>query len=280
MGTGRSRAVDTPADDDGVDLVERLATAVVIAEDAGRCLLAHLGRLDGVDQKGRGDLVSAADRAAEELIVAALGARYPTDRVVAEEGHDRAGSGGADRPTWYVDPLDGTTNFVHGLPIFCVSLGLAVAGEPVVGVVHLPALGRTYRAARGHGAWLGARRLHASGAERLDDALLATGFPYNRYDTAAALLRPVERALRIARGVRRMGAAAADLAFVAEGALSGYWEPRLKPWDLAAGLVLVREAGGVATDFDGAPDVLAACDVVAAGPALHPALLRLVRGDA
>ncbi|MCB9733402.1 MAG: inositol monophosphatase [Deltaproteobacteria bacterium] len=271
-----------PPGDDGAerDLAERLAAAVTIAEDAGRCLLAHLGRLDGVDQKGRGDLVSAADRAAEELIVAALASRFPTDRVVAEEGHDRAGSAAPGGPTWYVDPLDGTTNFVHGLPVFCVSLGLVAGGEPVLGVVHMPALGRTYRAARGGGAWLGERRLRVSAATRLDDALLATGFPYNRYDTAAELLRPVERALRVARGVRRMGAAAADLAFVAEGALSGYWEPRLKPWDLAAGLALVREAGGVATDFEGHRDVLAACDVVAAGPALHPALLRLVRGDA
>ncbi|MCA9517259.1 MAG: hypothetical protein KC635_20105 [Myxococcales bacterium] len=197
-----------PPGDDGAerDLAERLAAAVTIAEDAGRCLLAHLGRLDGVDQKGRGDLVSAADRAAEELIVAALASRFPTDRVVAEEGHDRAGSAAPGGPTWYVDPLDGTTNFVHGLPVFCVSLGLVAGGEPVLGVVHMPALGRTYRAARGGGAWLGERRLRVSAATRLDDALLATGFPYNRYDTAAELLRPVERALRVARGVRAAAA--------------------------------------------------------------------------
>jgi len=260
-------------------LVARLALARDVADAAGAVLERHRGRLREVTKKGDIDLVTEADRAAEAAVVTAIARAFPDDRLIAEEGAARGGARD-DGFTWYVDPLDGTTNFVHGLPWFAVSIGVTFRGEPVVGVIHAPALRRTWTAARGQGAFADGVRLHVSDADTLRDALLATGFPYDRDRTAHALVGPVERALVAARGLRRMGAAALDLACVADGTFGGYWEPRLKPWDLAAGIVLVREAGGRVTDHAGGDTMLATGDVIASNGRLHDALTRVVHGAA
>lgn len=260
-------------------LLPRLDLARAVAARAGEILTRHRGRLAAVAKKGDIDLVTEADRASEAAIVAAIAERFPSDRVIAEEGSAVAGDG-HDGYTWLVDPLDGTTNFVHGLPWFAVSVGALWRGVPVLGVIGAPALGRAWHGALGHGAHdeTGAR-LRVCDAATLKDGLLATGFPYDRDATAAALVGPVSRALAAGRDVRRMGAAALDLAAVADGTFAGYWEPRLKPWDLAAGILLVREAGGRVTDFAGADAMLSSGDVIAAPPQLHAALTRVVRGD-
>lgn len=263
-------------------LASRLAVALDAARAAGAVLSRLRGRLVGVEFKDSAssrpiDLVTEADRGAEAAVVSHLRGRFPDDRLIGEEGADWGSASGHDW-TWFIDPLDGTTNYVHGLPWFAVSVGALYRGVPAVGVVHAPALGRTWSAATGRGARADGAPMRVSAAEHLADGLLATGFPYDRAETAHALVGPVERALRAARGLRRMGAAALDLAMVADGTFVGYWEPRLKPWDLAAGIVLVREAGGTVTDFDGGDAVLARGDVVASNGPVHSALLEVVRG--
>lgn len=273
---------DEPSALCGTALSSRLAVALDAARAAGAVLSRLRGHLDGVEFKDSAssrpiDLVTEADRGAEAAVVSHLRGRFPDDRVIGEEGADWAGAAGVDW-TWFIDPLDGTTNYVHGLPWFAVSVGALFRGVPVVGVVHAPALGRTWSAAAGQGARVDGRPMRVARAAVLAEGLLATGFPYDRAETAHALVGPVERALRAARGVRRMGAAALDLASVADGTFVGYWEPRLKPWDLAAGVVLVREAGGRVTDYAGRDAVLERGDVVASNGAVHEALLAVVRG--
>ena len=259
------------------DVAARLALALSAALAAGRLLETHRGRLQDVAKKGDVDLVTEADRGAEALIVEQITARFPADAVRGEEG----GGVVADDAdfAWLIDPLDGTTNYVHGLPWFAVSIGVLFRGVPVIGVIHAPALGRTWHGAAGQGAYCDNLPLRVAATATLQDALLATGFPYDRAETAHALVAPVVRALERARGLRRMGAAALDLAGVADGTFAGYWEPRLKPWDLAAGVVLVREAGGRVTDFAGGEGMLASGDVVASNGRLHAALLDIVHGD-
>jgi len=259
-----------------------LATSLALA--AGRTLLEHRAAgLLAVESKGlRRELVTAADRAAEHIVVGGLLAAFPDHAILAEEGvlttQGRA-SKVADW-TWIVDPLDGTTNFVHGLPFFAVAIALAFRNRPVVGVVHAPALGETFVAARG----LGAMRLRADGSRdalrvsstsELADALLATGFSYNRNepgrdDNAARLARVLPHC----RDLRRLGSAELDLCYTAAGVYDGYWELYLAPYDVAAGAVVVQEAGGRVTDLASGEDWLFGGQVLASNGALHDELLR------
>ena len=250
-----------------------------MALEAGEILLACLGKLDpariGRKSSAR-DLVTEADVASERHIVSRLRAAFPHHRIEAEEEvHDDAS--GHDEPRWFLDPLDGTVNFVHGLPMFAVSLGLWSAGRPEVGVVHAPALGETFHGARGAGAHLGARRLRVSDTAHLGDAILATGFPYRRNELPHDNLENFRAFFYEVRGLRRMGSAAIDLAYTAAGRFDGFWELHLSPHDVAAGALLVREAGGVVTDADGGDEWLRGGHIVAAGPSLHPTLTSLVR---
>lgn len=262
---------------DPTEVAARLTLATSAARAAGALLERYRGRLREVVKKGAIDLVTEADRAAEAALMAEIAVAFPADTLRGEEsGEVAAGDSGW---TWLVDPLDGTTNFVHDLPWFAVSVGATYAGVPTVGVIFAPALGKLWCAARGHGATLNGAPIRVAATEHLEDALLATGFPYDRATTAQALVPPVARALQRSRGLRRMGAAALDLACVADGTFGGYWEPRLKPWDLAAGITLVREAGGVVTDFGGGDGMLASGDVVATNGTLHAALMGIVHGD-
>ncbi|MCB9522719.1 MAG: inositol monophosphatase [Myxococcales bacterium] len=249
-----------------------LAVARHAAEQAGRIIAARWDQGVTPAYKGTVDLVTEVDLAAEAQIVQTLGQAFPSDRIVAEEGSAHGAALPSER-TWYVDPLDGTTNFAHGFPHFCVSIALADAQGLAVGVVHEPLRRWTFWATRGGGAWRDGRRLQVTRVDRLDRALLATGFPYDRHTNPDNNLDRFGAALTVAQGIRRAGSAALDLACVAAGWLDGYWEDRLKPWDLAAGALLVTEAGGWVTDLNGGPLELAAGRALAAGPALHPHLL-------
>jgi myo-inositol-1(or 4)-monophosphatase len=254
--------------DERLDVAERLAR---LASDE---LMSWFGRALDVDRKGAVDLVTNADRAAEGLIAAGLAEAFPDDDFLGEETGG-AGRGDADW-RWVVDPLDGTTNFVHGLPRFAVSIGAWFRGEPTLGVVMAPAEGHVYVGATGRGAHKNGAPMAVSTTDVLGDALLATGFPYDRRDTVDDLLRPLRSALLSGRGIRRMGSAALDLVDVARGAFDGYWEPRLSPWDVAAGVVLVREAGGTVTGFRGAPFDPARPHIVASNGRLHAELLQVL----
>lgn len=254
-----------------------LATAETAARAAGDILLAqfeHIARADVRSKSAARDLVTAADVAAERVIVEHLRRACPDHAIEAEEEvHDALDL----RPRWFVDPLDGTVNFVHGLPVFSVSIALYDGAVPLVGVVHAPKLAETFTARRGGGAFLGAKRLHVSEATLLSDSVLATGFPYRRNELPNNNVANFDRLILEIRGIRRMGSAAIDLAYVAAGRLDGYWELHLSPHDVAAGALLVREAGGVVTDMAGGDGWLRSGAVTAAGPGLIESLRARLR---
>lgn len=235
--------------------------------------MRYFGRLETVEHKGTVDLVTAADKGAEALIAQAVAEAFPEDSFLGEEG----GLSGAEGATWawVVDPLDGTTNFVHRVPHFAVSIGILHQGEPYAGVVRHVCRGETYHASRGQGAWCDERPLRVSERRALSSCLLATGFSYDRAERAEALLVPFKRALERGRGVRRMGAAALDFADVAQGLYEGYWEDGLNPWDVAAGIVLVQEAGGHVTAFGGEPLSLEGGTFIASNGHIHDAMIEL-----
>ncbi len=255
-----------------------LATALEASREAGALLLEHYGhiRMEDVRSKTAArDLVTAADVASERSIVTRLRRAFPAHAIEAEEEvHDRADR---DRPRWFLDPLDGTVNFVHRLPFFAVSLALYSPAGPELGIVHAPLLGETFTAVRGGGAFLGERKMVVSPAENLGEAVLATGFPYRRNEVTHSNLENFGRFFYEVRGERRMGSAAIDLAYVADGRLDGYWELHLSPHDIAAGALLVREAGGIVTDADGGDDWLRSGHIVASGPGIHAAIRARVQ---
>jgi myo-inositol-1(or 4)-monophosphatase len=240
-----------------------------IAREAGELLMGYFARRVPIEYKGDADLVTAADRASEALIIDRLQARFPRHDVMGEEGARR--ETGSDYK-WYVDPLDGTTNFAHGFPVFCISMGLEHKGHLLAGVVYDPARGEMFSAEKGSGAYLNQRRLHVSKTARLLESLLATGFPSHKRHQNPNIHFYHQITLRT-HGVRRAGSAALDLASVAGGRFDGFWEFSLNPWDLAAGVLLVEEAGGQVTGFQGQPFRLADRDVVASNGLIHADLL-------
>jgi myo-inositol-1(or 4)-monophosphatase len=226
-------------------------------------------------EKSQHDFVTDADRGAEALIAATLSERVPGSVIVGEELSPAARREG--EIVWIVDPLDGTTNYLHGYPQYAVSIGCVVRGALSVGVVHDVTRDLAYRAASGHGAWLGSRRLAVSTVAEPRFALVGTGFPFKQLNTVEAYLRQFRAVMQASSGIRRAGAAALDLVDVAAGRLDAFWELTLAAWDVAAGVVLIREAGGVITTLDGSPDVLAGAPIVAGNPMLHRWLMELVR---
>ncbi len=248
-----------------------LALARAAAERAGHFIAERWDQSLHVEYKGEVDLVSEVDRGAEALVAELLTNACPQDGIVGEEGAAADSSSGR---SWHIDPLDGTTNFSHGLPHFAVSVALVDEEGPCVGVVYDPIRRWTFHARRGHGAWLDGRRIHVSETTELGRALLASGFPYDRRTANENNVHRVAHLLRQGQGMRRAGAAALDLAFVAAGWLDGYWEDRLSSWDIAAGTLLVKEAGGQVTDFAGAPTQIREGALVASNSAIHQALLH------
>jgi myo-inositol-1(or 4)-monophosphatase len=231
-----------------------------------------------IEHKSAIDMVTVADRESEAHVIRELERGFPGHLIVAEEGGGSAPGPGNPRDVWYVDPLDGTTNFVHGFPSFSVSMALYRAGRPVVAVVHAPALSETFHAHAGGGAFSATRKLQVSPVRRLIDALVATGFACVRDGVRPDNLENFSRLTRETQGVRRTGSAALDLAYVAAGRFDAFWEFRLSPWDLAAGALLVRVAGGRVTDVDRGDGWLTGGSIVATNGPLHePLLARLDR---
>lgn len=257
-----------------------LASAVEAVRIGGKVLQAHHGRRPtGIDDKGLHDFVTDVDRASQRAIVEFLRRRHPQHSILAEEDEVHTGS---EPYRWIIDPLDGTTNFIHGYPCYAVSVGVWRGNEPVAGAVLDPVRPELFHAERGGGAWMEdasgeRRRIHVSDAAGLDGALLVTGFPFRRLDRLEEYLRSFRELLARSCGVRRDGSAALDLCYVAAGRLDGFWERGLSAWDLAAGAILMEEAGGVITDYRGKDGYLESGDVVAAGPEVHGELLEVLR---
>jgi myo-inositol-1(or 4)-monophosphatase len=255
-----------------------LNVMVQAALKAGRGLARDFGEVENlqVSMKGPGDFVSAADRRAEKVLIAELQKARPTYGILAEESGAREGADRANR--WIVDPLDGTTNFLHGIPIFAISLGLEREGVLVAGVVYNPVMNELYVAERGGGAFLNDRRLRVAGRRNLADTVISTGIPNIGRGEHPAYLGELQRVMAKTAGVRRSGSAATDLAWVASGRFDGYWEHGLSPWDVAAGLVILREAGGFATDAAGGERMLDTGTVVCGNEIIQAALLATVNG--
>ena len=271
-------SADTPVRD---PLEGARQLAIEIAHEAGRILIEGWGTRPAVGFKSEDiDLVTEYDKRSEALVVQRLADAFPTDRIVAEEGTVVPGEGGGAVRAWYVDPLDGTTNFAHGLPLFSVSLGLCVNRRPVLGVVAAPALGWTFAGTvTGGGATFNGKPISPSRTDRLAGALLVTGFPYER--------NPVQNNIAewtaltaAAQGTRRLGSAALDLCFVACGWLDGYWERALHPWDLVAGAAIVLAAGGRATDLDDSPFDGETGRILASNGHIHDQMMRILQGVA
>lgn len=245
-----------------------------VAREAGALLLARFGQVRRVEKKGDIDLVTDVDRASEALVLSRLSQLYPGARVLAEES---GASGEGEGLRFYVDPLDGTTNYAAGLPHFAVTLAAEDADGLAAGVVFDPVRDELYRAARGEGATCNGVRLQVTADVALDDAVLATGLPYDVRTRKDDVLGLFAGFVKASRAVRRFGSAALDLAWVAHGRYDGYWERGLKPWDLAAGALLVQEAGGVCVDYGAGPLVLAQGECVAARAPLAMQMVALTR---
>ena len=226
-----------------------------------------------IDMKGDKNLVTEIDRESERLIVTHLLNAFPAHNIVAEEGEYPQG----DSPfRWIIDPLDGTTNYAHSFPWFCVSIGLEVAGEIVAGVIYNPVHDELFTAISGCGAFLNGRRLRVSARSPLMGTLLGTGFPYDCASDPDNNFAHFIGFQKTARGIRRAGAAALDLAYVAAGRLDGFWELKLKPWDVAAGVLMVREAGGRVTTYDGSPYDVYTDRIVASNALIHDEMIALL----
>jgi myo-inositol-1(or 4)-monophosphatase len=253
-----------------LSLSRELAVAREAAAAAATILLEGWGKRPAFDFKSsETDLVTEFDRRAEAVIVARLARAFPDDAIVGEEGAEQAGRSGR---SWHVDPLDGTTNFTHGLPIFSTSIGLWAAGEPVAGVVTAPALGWTFHGGPGQGAFRNDDPIQVSRVAELPRALLVTGFPYLHGETHDNLLE-FAAFMRASQGVRRLGSAALDLCCVAGGWLDGFWERHIKSWDLVAGAAILIGAGGQVCDPDGGPFVAQTGCILASNGRIHPAML-------
>jgi myo-inositol-1(or 4)-monophosphatase len=256
---------------------EHLELAVRAARDAGRIQLEAFDKPHTVDFKGETDLVTEVDRACEEAIYSLLRGAFPShDFLLEESDTSRTGS----PCLWVVDPLDGTTNYTHGYPHFCCSIGLQHEGSTVLGVVYDPVRGDLFTALKGSGAFLNGNRIQTSDEDRLIRCLMATGFPNDIRTARDKNLRRFARVLLLVRSLRRSGSAALDLCYIAAGRLDGYWVLTLAPWDATAGILMVEEAGGCVTDFRGAPTHLHSKALVASNGKIQEQLLGLLSGKA
>lgn len=243
-----------------------------LARQAGEILRRDFGQHLRVDHKGLIDLVSEADHQSEELLLSYILKNFPGDRIVTEESGELAGSSGS---TWYVDPLDGTVNYVHGLPIYSVSIAYAAAGRLILGVVYDPMRDELFSAQAGAGAWLNDEPVRPAQAVDLDHALLVTGFPYDIRTNPVNNLDHYAHFALHSQGVRRLGSAALDLCYVACGRFDGFWELRLNPWDVAAGGLIARQAGAKVTNLRGSDDFISPPQsILAANSAIHALMLK------
>jgi myo-inositol-1(or 4)-monophosphatase len=252
-----------------------LTTAIEAVVKAGDLQLERFGRDVHIDKKGTIDLVTEVDLAVERMFRELIASRFPDHAILAEE------MGGAtqapDGPCWIFDPIDGTTNYAHGVPIFCASLALEIDGVAELGVIYDPTRRELFTAERNGGAYLNGRRLHVSAALELVDAMLVTGFPYDVHRRVDEIVGLFGEFVARARAVRRLGSAAIDLCYVAAGRMDGFWETDLKAWDIAAGALIVAEAGGRVTNTDGGAFVSRSGHVLATNGHLHDAMIDVIR---
>ena len=248
--------------------------AVMAARRGGAILIRHLNKLDKlrVEKKGHNDFVSDADRAAEDAVIEVIHKHYPDHAILAEE----SGVQGDSDTVWIIDPLDGTTNYLHGFPQFCVSVGVQVKGRLEAAAVYDPLRQELFAAARGDGAKLDDRKIRVSGRTDLDHALIGTGFPFRDPNLdVGPYMNMLGKVVRNTAGVRRPGAAALDLCYVASGRLDGFWESGLSAWDLAAGSLIIREAGGIVSGLDGSENYLESGHILCGTPKVYAGLAKL-----
>ena len=252
---------------------------IAAAQKASRKLLRDFGELENlqVSKKGPADFVSSADRTAEDTLHRELKKARPNFGFLLEEGGEIEGTDTSNR--WIIDPLDGTTNFLHGIPHFAISICLERDGEPHAGVIYHPVHDEMYWAEKGQGAFLNGNRLRVSGRSQLAESVIATGIPLRGAPDHAEFLARLQDVMTASGGVRRMGAAALDLAYVAAGRFDGFWETGLKAWDIGAGIVLVREAGGYVSDLAGSAAMMKNGHIIAANDRLHGPLCKVLQGS-
>ena len=248
-----------------------LETSIEIAREAGALLAKFFERRVTFELKGEHDLVTEADRASEKLVIDRLSSHFPSHTIVAEEG---GGHTGSSEFCWYVDPLDGTTNFAHGFPMYNVTMALEQAGELVAGVIFDPERNEMFTVERGSGAYLNNRRIRVSKVDRIGNTLMATGFPSKKRHQNVNIHFYYQLAM-LSHGVRRAGSAALDLAYVASGRLDGFWEFGLNPWDMAAGVLLIKEAGGTCSDMKGGPVSVRGPHLLADNGLVHAQIVEL-----
>ena len=258
----------------GEDLASYLAGAVAAAQAAGVVIREGAGNRAAlnIERKTVNDFVSEVDKAAEQVILATLSARFADHAFKAEE----SGESGASRYTWLIDPLDGTTNFLHGIPYYCVSIALRIGRVTAVGVVLDPTSGRLFTAMRGHGAFLDGAPIRVSGRPGLSEAVVGTGLPFKDWHYLDDYMTSLREIMQRCAGIRRPGAAALDLAYVAAGWTDGHWEKGLNAWDVGAGSLLIEEAGGAVSTFSGTDAFLESGHIVGGSPGVHAALLDVL----
>jgi myo-inositol-1(or 4)-monophosphatase len=245
-----------------------------LACQAGDILRAGFGKKMHVDYKGVIDLVTEMDHRSEQFLVGEIRRQFPEHQIITEEAGILSGE---DSRTWYIDPLDGTVNYAHGIPIFTVSVAYAENGQVIYGVVYDPMQRECFRSTRGEGAWLNDIRLHVSTPKNLDHSLLVTGFPYDLRTHPENNLDHYANFSLCSQGVRRFGSAALDLGYIAAGRVDGFWEVRIKPWDVAAGGLIAEEAGAVVTNIHGSRDYLIPpCSILATSPFIHSQMLDIL----
>jgi len=248
-----------------------IAVAHQAARESGNIITEMLGKAISITKKGEKDLVTEADTRSEKIIIDIIGHHFPKDSILTEESGEYRH---LPERVWIVDPIDGTTNFAHCFPFFAVSIALQVEGEVILGIVYNPYMGELFQARRGGGALLNKDVIHVSKTAGLEDSLLATGFPYNIRQKHEDVLERFRKMVIVAQGIRRPGSAAIDLCYVAAGRLDGFWEEELKPWDTAAGMIIVNEAGGTLTTYDGRAYSPYEKTVVASNSFIHDLMLE------
>jgi myo-inositol-1(or 4)-monophosphatase len=252
--------------------VEYLEFSIELAREAGGVLKHYMDREKQVELKGRANLVTAADKESEALIIRRIRERYPNHAILAEE----SGASGAGEGKWIIDPLDGTTNFAHQYPFFCVSIGFEQKGEIVCGAVYDPCRDEMFSGARGLGSFVNGNRLRVSEVSKVGNALLLTGFPYGVREKVRLAMTHFEAFVLESQAVRRGGSAALDLCYTAMGRCDGFWELDLHPWDTAAGRVILEEAGGRVTDYKGNPFSVYMREIIASNGKIHGEMMRVL----
>lgn len=257
------------------ELLRMRKVALETALDVGVVQSRYFRKKIDVRKKGSLGLVTEVDLKSESLIIRKLQKAFPDIPFRAEESTSDSKIL-PNEPMWHIDPLDGTTNYAHGFPMYCVSIGLAIGNQPILGVVHAPSLGETWYAAEGSGTFLNRSRVEVSQTSKVKDALVCTGFSYSQGAKLAAAVKRFHRISKIARAVRRPGAAALDIAYLSSGVFDAFWEKGLCSWDICAGIALVEEAGAIVTNFKGNPVNLAAGEVAISNKKIHKKMLKLL----